>query len=224
MSLAVVYRSDARFDSALRQIRSSSLGIVSSICRGGRGFGGGDLLEQLLARIAPERSSPGQQLVEDHAQAEDVRSPIDPVTLAPGLLGAHVGRRASEPATLAEVLVLERQPEVGDARLARGIDQDVGGLDVPVDQPSGVGVMQGLGDRRDQFRRLPEGRSSLSDPGRQIAALDELGDDEAETVVGAAHVDRPARCGDGRAWRGCGLRSDTPRHPRGRRFVPGSAP
>ena len=37
MSAAVVYRSDARFASALRQIRSSSLGIVSSICRGGRG-------------------------------------------------------------------------------------------------------------------------------------------------------------------------------------------
>ena len=31
MSLAVVYRSDARFDKAFRQIRSSSLGIVSSI-------------------------------------------------------------------------------------------------------------------------------------------------------------------------------------------------
>ena len=37
MSLAVLYRSDARFESAFRQIRSSSLGIVSSICRGGRG-------------------------------------------------------------------------------------------------------------------------------------------------------------------------------------------
>ena len=102
--------------------------------------------------------SPGQQLVEDHAQAEDVRSPIDPVTFAPGLLGAHVGGRPSEPATLAEVLVLEGKPEVGDAGLARGVDQDVGGLDVPVDQPSGVGVMQGFGDRGDQFRRIPEGR------------------------------------------------------------------
>ena len=37
MSLAVVNLSVARFDSAFRQIRSSSLGIVSSICRGGRG-------------------------------------------------------------------------------------------------------------------------------------------------------------------------------------------
>ena len=37
MSLAVLYRSDARFASAFWQIRSSSLGIVSSVCRGGRG-------------------------------------------------------------------------------------------------------------------------------------------------------------------------------------------
>ena len=47
MSLAVVYRSDARFDSALRQIRSSSLGIVSSICRGGRASAWVDLLDDL---------------------------------------------------------------------------------------------------------------------------------------------------------------------------------
>ena len=37
MSRAVLYRSDARFASAFRQIRSSSRGIVSSIWRGGRG-------------------------------------------------------------------------------------------------------------------------------------------------------------------------------------------
>ncbi len=108
---------------------------------------------------------------------------------APGLLGTHVGRRAGQPATLAEVLVSERKPEVGDTGFARSVDQDVGGLDVPVDQPSGVGVMQGVGDRGDQFRRIPEGRSSLSDPDRQIAAFDELGDDEAESVFGATHVE-----------------------------------
>ena len=37
MSLAVLYRSDARFASAFWQMRSISLGIVSSIWRGGRG-------------------------------------------------------------------------------------------------------------------------------------------------------------------------------------------
>ena len=83
------------------------------------------------------------------------------MSLAPGLLGAHVGGCPGQPATLAEVLVLEGQPEVGDAGFARGVDQDVGGLDVPVDQPPGVGVMQGLGDGGDQFRRIPEGRVEL---------------------------------------------------------------
>ena len=48
MSLAVLYRSDARFESAFWQIRSSSLGIVSSIWRGGRASAWVDLLDDLL--------------------------------------------------------------------------------------------------------------------------------------------------------------------------------
>ena len=120
MSLAVVYRSDARFAIAFRQIRSSSLGIVSSIWRGGRASVVA-ICSMISLRAANclasrEWSPPGQQLVEDHAQAEDVRTPIDPVPFAPGLLGAHVGRRPGDPCTLAEVLVLERQPEVGHDR------------------------------------------------------------------------------------------------------------
>ena len=100
MSLAVVYRSDARFASALRQIRSSSLGIVSSICRGGRASAWVTCSMSSGERVAPERPAPGQQLVEDDAQAEDVGPAIDPVPLAPRLLGAHVGRRARQPAPL----------------------------------------------------------------------------------------------------------------------------
>ena len=112
-----VYRSDARFDSAFRQIRSSSLGIVSSIWRGGRASVVAISSSDAPGRESPpERSSPGQQLVEHHAQAEDVGSTIDPVTFAPGLLGTHVGRSSSNPATLAEVLVSERKTEVGDDR------------------------------------------------------------------------------------------------------------
>jgi len=37
MSLAVMYRSEARLDNALKQIRSSSFGMPSSSCRNGRG-------------------------------------------------------------------------------------------------------------------------------------------------------------------------------------------
>ena len=105
MSRAVVYRSDARFASAFRQIRSSSLGIVSSICRGGRGSAVAICSRTSGASLAPERPPAGQQLVEDHAQAEDVGPAVDPVPLAPGLLGAHVGGRPGVAGALAEVLV-----------------------------------------------------------------------------------------------------------------------
>ena len=80
---------------------------------------------------------------------------------APGLFGTHVGGCPSNPGTLAEVLVFEGKSEVGNTRFTRVIDQDVGGLDVPVDQPSGVGVMKCLGDDGNQFRRIPERRVEL---------------------------------------------------------------
>ena len=48
--------------------------------------------------------------------------------------------------------------------------------------------MQCVGDRGDQFRRIPERKASLSDPDRQVAAFDELRHDEAESVVGATHI------------------------------------
>ena len=112
MSLAVVYRSDARFVIALRQIRSSSLGIVSSIWRGGRASVVVDLLDAALVReITSEWSSPGQQLVENHAQAEDVRSPIDPVTFAPGLFGAHVRGVPASPPPLPKSSSLRASPK-----------------------------------------------------------------------------------------------------------------
>ena len=151
-------------------------------------LGGGDLVHHLGARVAAERPAAGQQLVEDDAQAEDVRAAVDPVPLAPGLLGAHVGGRPGEPGSLAVVLVLQRQPEVGHAGLPWSVDQDVRGLDVAVDQAPGVGVVQRLGDGRHQLGRLAERRPALPQPLGQVAPLDVLRDDVAEPVVGPAHV------------------------------------
>ena len=189
MSLAVLYRSDARFDERLQADPFQFLGDRVVDLAGRTRLGGGDRLQDVPERITSEWSLSGQQLVEHDAQAEDVGSPINPVTFAPGLLGTHVGGRAGQPPALAEVLILEGEPEVRHAGFARCVDQDVGGLDVPVDQPSGVGVMQGVGDGGDQLRRIPEGRSSLSHPDRQVAAFDELRHDEAESVLRATHVE-----------------------------------
>ena len=185
---------------------------------------GGDLIHDLGMRVAPERPAAGEQLVEDDAQAEDVRAAIDPVPLAPGLLGAHVGRRPGQPGPLAVVLVPQRQPEVGDARLARRVEQDVGRLDVAVDQAPRVGVVQRLGDRRHQLGRLPKGQPALPHPLRQVAALDVLGDDVAEAVVGPADVVDRDDVRSGRAGRGRGPRPGRPRRPRGRRPARGWAP
>jgi len=141
-----------------------------------------------MMRVASKRSPAGQQLIKHHAQAEDVRSSIDSVTLATSLLGAHVSRGSSKSRSLAEVLVSEREPEVRDTGLARAVDQDVGGLDVPVDQPPGVGVVKRLGDQDDQFRLVTESGAILANSRRQVATLEELGNDVAETLVGTARV------------------------------------
>src|SRR5207244_1564225 len=50
------------------------------------GQGGRYLLQKLVPRGAAEGAAAGQQLVEDHAQAEDVRAAVHPVPLTAGLL------------------------------------------------------------------------------------------------------------------------------------------
>ena len=123
MSLAVLYRSDARFEHRLQADAFQFLGdrVIDLARRAG--FRRGDQVQQFVASFVfvlgfgDERSSPGQQLVENHAQAEDVRATIDSMPLATSLLGTHVRRSSRNPATPAEVLVLECKTEVGNERL-----------------------------------------------------------------------------------------------------------
>ena len=110
------------------------------------------------------------------------------MTFASGLFWAHIRWRSSQSPTLTEVLVSEGKTEISDSGLARCVDQDVGGLHVPVDQSSNMGIMQCVRYSGNQFRRVPEGRSSLSDHDCQIAAFDEFRDHEAETVFRTTHV------------------------------------
>ncbi len=51
-----------------------------------------------------------------------------------------------------------------------------------------MSVVKGFGDRRHQCRRLVKTGACFLDPGGKVASLDELGHDEAQTVVGASHV------------------------------------
>src|ERR1700677_4843886 len=108
--------------------------------------------------------------------------------LATSLLGTHVRRSSSNSATSAEVLIFKCKTEVGNERLPRAIDQNIGGLDVAMDQPRRMSMVQGLGDGGHQCRRLVKTGTCFLDPGGQVASLDVLGHDEAQTVFGAPDV------------------------------------
>ena len=147
-----------------------------------------DLLQQFLSCLRRKRSPPGQQFVQHHAQAENVAAAIDPVALATGLLWTHVGGRPGVAWPPADILLPQGQAEIRHERFAAVVEQDVAGLDVPVDQPLAVGVVQRLGHRRCEFRRFRHGGPVRLDALGQGAAVDELRDDEAGVILGAAHV------------------------------------
>ena len=165
-----------------------------------------DLLQNFIRALAPVRPLSGEQLVEDDAQAVDVGAGIDAVPLAAGLFRAHVGRRAGQLGAGAEVHIAQRQAEVCHHGPALFVEQDVGRLDVAVDQAAAVGVVQGFGHLGDEGCRFRAGGPGLPQPGPQILAGDELGNHVAEAVGGPAHVvdGHDARVVQGRQHAGLG--------------------
>jgi hypothetical protein len=147
-----------------------------------------DLLQHGFQALRVEGPLPGEQHVQDDAEAVDVGAGIDAVPLAPGLLRTHVRRGAGEAPPGAEVLLAQGQAEVRHHRLALAVNQDVRRLDVAVNQVALMRVVQGLGGQADDLRCLRGSRPALPDSVRQVAAFDELGDDVAQAIVGAAEV------------------------------------
>jgi hypothetical protein len=121
-----------------------------------------DPAHDLVARAAHVlRPLPGQQAVEHHPQAVDVRARVHLLQAAGGLLGGHECRRTGHVALLADAggRVLPQQalgqPEVQHVLTPLLRHQDVGGLQVAVDDPALVGVLDGLADPQHQFQHLP---------------------------------------------------------------------
>ena len=91
-----------------------------------------DLFEHERQLVVGDRSPSGKQLVKHDTQAVHVCAGIDPMTFAAGLLGAHVRRSAGQARVFAEILLPQRESEVGDVGLVLRVEEDVGGFDVPV--------------------------------------------------------------------------------------------
>ncbi len=143
--------------------------------------------ERLGRRRPRERPPTGAKFVEHAAEAEDVGASVDAVPFASGLFGAHVVGRADVPGGT-EVLVLEGQAEVGEERLVGGVKQDVGGLDVAMDQLVVVGMVRRLGHVSHEPRCFPEREGGRLHPLPEIAALNVFGDDVAKATRGVAQV------------------------------------
>ncbi len=88
-----------------------------------------------------------QKLVEGHTQRVDVGPLVDDPAPGLGLLGAHVPERADHVAGVrqAEIAGESRQAEIGDPECTVGIDQEVGRLDVAMDDTQAMGVVERIG-------------------------------------------------------------------------------
>ena len=86
------------------------------------------------------------------------------------------------------------QAEVEDVGLAVGADEDVGRLEVAVDDAVVVGVLHGHRDRADELEDLPLVEAVLADVLVERLAVDELHGEVADAVMRR----RCRRCG--RCW------------------------
>ena len=156
-SSAVAYRLRGSFSRHFRQMVSISRGRWRWRRPGGKTSCSAAWLRVDSGRRALERRAAGEHLVEDRAQGVDVGGGRDVGGRAAGLLGGHVARRAHDVAGAGQArLALHQlgQAEVGDLRDALVGEHDVGRLDVAVDDPVLVGVVEGPGERLDQPRGL----------------------------------------------------------------------
>ncbi len=113
------------------------------------GVGMHELVEDRRDVVTGERLQPAQHLEGDDAEGEDIGAAVE--VLAHRLLGRHVARRPHHDAGMSDVGIHHlRDPEVGDLHFLTGEDDDVGGLDVPVHDAFGVGVVDGARDLRNE--------------------------------------------------------------------------
>ncbi len=156
----------------------------------------GELIEDGLAR---ERRAPGEALVEDGSEGEDVGRGADAARVSE-LLGRRVAGGALEGALGREREALARprdesrevlgEPEVRDERASFLGEQDVLRLHVPVDDPARVGLSERARELLAERDGLGHSERPRLEPLPESAARDE-GHDEPGRLAGDARVEEP---------------------------------
>ena len=114
----------------------------------------GDAIEDVLDAIARHDAAAGQHFDQDQPRGVDVRLRADDLLVH--IFRRHVGRRAAEALLVlgARILDPHGDAEVHDARRAAGIEQDVRGLEVAVDDALRMRLRQRIDDLPHQLSRL----------------------------------------------------------------------
>src|SRR5262249_30036120 len=130
-----------------------------------------------------------QQLIKNDPKAEDVGSPVDSIPPTSRLLWAHVGRSSHEVGSSTEVFVAQGHAKVGQKWFHRCFHENVGGLDITVNESSCVCVMQPLGDCEDDLGGLLRRGSRSGQESAKISTFNVSRHDVEESVVGPAGVE-----------------------------------
>ena len=146
-----------------------------------------------------------QQLVQDHAQGVDVAARVEIIVLQVGLLGAHVLGRSDQPAELGEHAPLETtlRRRARDAEIDHlGLwpvgsidDQDVRRLQVAVQDPSPVRVLDGLAQPLEYLEPFARRQALTVAVLRDRHAVDVLHDEVRRAVLCGPGVERAGDAG-----------------------------
>jgi len=94
------------------------------------------------------------------------------------LFRAGVGEGGPAVVALFEFFLRGRDAEVADVRGAAGVEQDVRGLDVAVDDPLPVAVVEDAGHLGEELHRVGDRQRPASEPFGEVFALDKVADDD----------------------------------------------
>ncbi len=159
-----------------------------------------DRIEHGGVCVPLERQVARRHFVKDNPQREKVCPRIQ--VLPQGLFRRHIGYRSDNHARECQRQIdrsclgrghghLRRlgQPEIEDLGLPPPREEDVVRLDIPVDDPSGVGDLQTLGHAQSHFEDLVQSQRFAKDALLERLAFEKLHGDEASPVLFVDVVD-----------------------------------
>ena len=158
-----------------------------------------DGVENGNGRGTPERTAAGQELVQHHAEGEDVTAGIK--ALPRRLLRRHIGQRTDDDSCLglqlshgrriavAVFFRQGRQPKVGKLRVAARRDENVLRFDVAMKDAGLVRGRKAVGHACQQIRDLAPCRTRRRHPGVEGPGIHNLGDEVRMSIRLASLVD-----------------------------------